>query len=502
MLIQFAVENYRSFRDRCVLSLRASGDVAPDAALFAHIAEVGPVARAVALYGANASGKSNLLRAMVAGARTAVRGTTAADSPLPQQPFKLALEAGRASVVEYVYAVGDKVLTYELVTQAGAVLAERLTQNLGGAEIPLFDRKAPDSNGTASIAFGPALHHGQDRAAFLEFVAAGTRPNQPLVAEALARNVHELRWATDWLRGLADSMPGQFGRDLGSDAEQHLARSLEDVGQRRTFVEQVVSRADAGIVGVAIERGPLAGTSLQIRSAETRVRYLQGRSTDVKQQAALFAAQSAAFATDRDPVRAAKGAADAAAQAAASAAHAQSLDRELSDANRALAAAVDSARTLRFDHAPSGTATFALDDESEGTVQLLTLANRLYDARKTHVPLLVDELESSLHPHLARHLLGLFREGDRGGRSQIIFTTHSPDLLDDSLVPIDGTWFVEKDAGGASHLHSLADFDAGQLERLKGQLRQGYLVGRFGGIPLLGDPAELVAADAVPRGAP
>ena len=75
--------------------------------------------------------------------------------------------------------------------------------------------------------------------------------------------------------------------------------------------------------------------------------------------------------------------------------------------------------------------------------------------------------------------------------SQLIFTTHDTNLLDARLLSPDGIWFVEKDRGGGSTLYSLAEFKSEQLDQLSDDLERGYLMGRFGAIPFLGDPERL-----------
>lgn len=140
---------------------------------------------------------------------------------------------------------------------------------------------------------------------------------------------------------------------------------------------------------------------------------------------------------------------------------------------------------LVFDHAGG---TLELDELSAGTRRLLTL----------HVAVLgtfggtpmIDEFNQSFHTALTRQLLELAIH-ERSAFGQLIFTTHDTNLLDAGLLGADGIWFVEKDADGASHLVSLAEFDPDELAALTGHLEEGYLQGRFGGVPFFGDPARL-----------
>jgi hypothetical protein len=100
----------------------------------------------------------------------------------------------------------------------------------------------------------------------------------------------------------------------------------------------------------------------------------------------------------------------------------------------------------------------------------------------------IDELERSMHPALARKLVETFLWSHRADTSQLIFTTHETHLLDLELLRRDGIWFVEKDLGGASALYSLADFKIRKDLRLE----KSYLQGRFGAIPFLGGIDHLI----------
>ena len=96
--------------------------------------------------------------------------------------------------------------------------------------------------------------------------------------------------------------------------------------------------------------------------------------------------------------------------------------------------------------------------------------------------LIVDELDSSLHPLLVRHLIRLFNNSeDNMHGAQLIVTTHDTTLLDSTLLRRDQIWFVEKNLEQASELFPLSDFSPRSNEALE----KGYLSGRYGGLPML-----------------
>jgi AAA15 family ATPase/GTPase len=96
---------------------------------------------------------------------------------------------------------------------------------------------------------------------------------------------------------------------------------------------------------------------------------------------------------------------------------------------------------------------------------------------------IIDELEESLHIQMQKTLLREFFE--HSNQSQIIFTTHNVQLLEEKIFRRDEIWFTEKSTDGASELFSLADFKP--KPRKDKSLINGYLNGAFGALPLIGD---------------
>ena len=127
--------------------------------------------------------------------------------------------------------------------------------------------------------------------------------------------------------------------------------------------------------------------------------------------------------------------------------------------------------------------------ESQGTLVWVSMLGPMLDSIRKGSVLLVDELDGSLHPHLVQHFVRLFQNRKTNPRcAQLIFNAHDPTILGDSgrrSLGRDQIWFTEKNADGATTLYSMADF------RPKGDeaLGRRYLQGRYGGVPVL-NPAE------------
>lgn len=129
---------------------------------------------------------------------------------------------------------------------------------------------------------------------------------------------------------------------------------------------------------------------------------------------------------------------------------------------------------------------FELDRESDGTIRMLEFIPAFRDVTLKNKVYIIDELERSIHPLLAKELVQKF-SFDNNTNGQLIFTTHESNLLDQSIFRQDEIWFVEKDLDGSTDLYSLSDFK----EHKTIDIRKGYLNGRYGSIPFIGNLRDL-----------
>lgn len=132
-------------------------------------------------------------------------------------------------------------------------------------------------------------------------------------------------------------------------------------------------------------------------------------------------------------------------------------------------------------------ANFEVDEESDGTRRIMDFIPALVGLAKTDKTYLIDEIDRSLHPELTQKILEVFYENTQNIESQLIVTTHESSLLDLSLLRRDEIWFVEKDKNGASQMYSLEQFKP----RHDKEVRKSYLQGRYGAIPFIANVGEL-----------
>lgn len=123
---------------------------------------------------------------------------------------------------------------------------------------------------------------------------------------------------------------------------------------------------------------------------------------------------------------------------------------------------------------------FEIDWESDGTKKIIELSLAFYLLKTTNAIVLIDELDSSLHPVMVRYLLQNCMDSEQ--QSQIITTLHNINLLTQELWRVDQIWFAEKTTDGRSKLYSLQQF----APRFDKKVLKDYLQGRYGAIPSLG----------------
>lgn len=138
-----------------------------------------------------------------------------------------------------------------------------------------------------------------------------------------------------------------------------------------------------------------------------------------------------------------------------------------------------------------GSASFELHEESQGTQRLYALAAPVLDVLKHGRLLIVDELDSSLHPLLVRRLVQMFHSTEFNPHgAQLLFTTHDTSLLDRTVFRRDQIWFTEKDRDQATRLYPLSDFSPRETEAWE----KGYLIGRYGAVPFFDEPVMPIQA--------
>lgn len=120
---------------------------------------------------------------------------------------------------------------------------------------------------------------------------------------------------------------------------------------------------------------------------------------------------------------------------------------------------------------------FDFGSESDGTRRLFDLIPILQSNEKDIV-IFIDEIDRSLHTNLTYNFIKLFLSMNNNS-SQLVVTTHDSNLLNQKLLRRDEIWFVSKDEKKSSKIYSLDEFQV----RYDKEIRKAYLSGRYGAVP-------------------
>jgi len=425
MLVEFRVSNFRSFRDEQVLSFVASRDTS----LSKNTTAIDGLTllRAAAIYGPNASGKSNLIAAMDVMRELVLTSTTReVGSGFAVAPFALDKEMkGKPSTFEASFYHNDIRYQYGFTASNVRIHDEWLFAYPKGRARLWYERTLDEKQRTI-WKYGPHLKGDKRR------IAAKTRDDALFLSVAAQWNHKQLKdTAYNWFR---DQLRVISSRDV---LRQVTARMILDWEADATrddlkspFVE-LLRKADLGIHALRVE---------ELEVDLQTMRILDDDIPDAMQKKVIAHLQA-------NPP----------------------LDIQMIHRDE------DTELEMRL----------PLREESDGTRRFFQLMGPFFQTVSLGFTVFVDELETSMHPLLARELVEYVQNvGDPASQAQLIFATHDTTLLDPELLRRDQIWFTEKDKHGATQLHSL--FDYKERRPRKGEaLQKGYLAGRYGAIPVL-----------------
>ncbi|MDR2791987.1 MAG: ATP-binding protein [Tannerellaceae bacterium] len=145
-------------------------------------------------------------------------------------------------------------------------------------------------------------------------------------------------------------------------------------------------------------------------------------------------------------------------------------------------------RTLRLNHSSKRgeQVPFLMAEESDGTLRLLELLPVFRDICSEERVYVIDEIERGVHPNLIKELVSKFAT-DGNTKGQLIFTTHGVPLLDESVFRKDEIWFANKGVDNSTDLYSLSAFKKHDTK----DIGKNYLSGRYEAVPLTGNLQDL-----------
>ncbi len=451
MLIQFSVSNYTSFKDEVLLNMiPAKSRNMNDHIIIDKKGKSIEVLPLVTIYGANASGKTNLVKA-ISFMQNIVLSGTRPDMVTGLVPHKLDPQSDQnPGRFEIVFKHDGVLYTYGFVISAKVVLEEWLFAYYTSQESTLFERVT--NNNKIDVYPGKRLIDDVEGADFIKFISKGTRPNQLFLTEANEKNIEILKPVIHWFRDHLHIVgPDSMYNSLTVRA--HTDHSFID------YISKFLNIADTGIKQITCE-------SEEFDAKKHLTDLPEGFRTQIVNDLNKSEFKNLFIQTPETSMTILK----------------DGLDD--SSSLKMLRLKTEHIRT------DGVSALFDTNEESDGTRRLMELAPMLLDIWDRDRVFIIDEIDRSLHTHLSRLFIQTCLAGviEKKARGQFIMTTHDTNLLDRSLLRRDEILFMEKDRAGASHLTSLAEYKVSEGLNYE----NGYLNGRFGAIPYVGNINELL----------
>jgi AAA15 family ATPase/GTPase len=445
MLIQFTVSNFLSFKNEVSLNMAPAKSRSMKNHIITDVnnkkVNVLPIG---AIYGANASGKTNLINAIACSRNLIINGTRG-DSSTEITPFLLDSKTEiQPSRFEFIFKHDGIVYTYGFVASSSRIHEEWLFAYYSKQESLIFERMT-EENGKTVFEPGNRFVSEVGGKKPLGYIAEFIRPNQLFLTEAaVEKNVEFLKPVIHWFRDhLTIIRPNSKYKFLTLKAHRdhnfinYLSDFLKVAG---TGVDQIECESEEFDPNKHLTEFPEDFRNDILSN-------LQNKKTE--QLLIRGPKMSATICIEENRP-------------------AQFL-------------------SLKMLHKRSDGTSVLFDpsDESDGTRRLMDLAPALQDIWQRDQVYIIDEIDRSLHTHIAKLFIETCLKGvvEKGARGQIIMTTHDTNLLDRNMLRKDEIWLMEKDRSGSSHLSSLAEYKVSDGLNYE----NGYLNGRFGAIPYIGD---------------
>lgn len=431
MILRATFENIYSFKEETSISFVAGkGTVHPGHVSRARRRDDISALKLGVIYGANASGKSNVIKAMALLQQIAVGKFPTADF----EPFKLSSPVNPVSKIEVEFKTGGRYFAYGTEFSVNGIREEWLYEINSRNDRLVFAR---NTNRDGNVFEYGDIHGDASVAQFVGFLGEGTPVRKSFLSEYVERNGRGLcaiKTAFQWFAsGLRIIFPATRFRGISFNAEQD--RKFHD------STRKLLQYFNTGIVD--IRRFPVRSkeeTSLPERLLDKII----GSSTPGR--TALVAAPESNECYFFDFKE---------------------------DGSYSILKQKAVHRNERGEEV-----VFEMDEESDGSIRLLDFIPMLIDLDRNEADYMIDELDRSLHPLLSQKLIECYlHELSPERDTQLIISTHECNLLNLEMIRSDEVWFVEKDKYGASRLVSLAEY------KPRENIRKGYLQGRYSAIP-------------------
>lgn len=393
MIKSIVIQNFRSIKSKVLLDLTKSSRKKATLQNYLNAGSF-DISASTVIYGANASGKSNILRALKALQFLLLNSAKfTPDEPIPSyEPFRLVKDTVSAPVFLKVEFIIDSVRYFYSVSYTRLQIeSEKLTYYPNGREALLFDR-----------VHGKDIVFGEYYIGEKKIIEKLTLPNQLFLSKATENNAESCLPVFHYFKSKLRVYPflNQYNESelkrfyvkrLASDPSSNFSRKMSTL----------ICALDTGIQSItARETDWTNNPSFSVLPENLRTKTQENYKYEVKTIHNFY------------------------------------------DENNSII----------------GTAEFDLSEESVGTRSLLPLAGIILDSLDRGSVLVIDEFEKNLHPLIVSYLIKLFStQFTNPNRAQLLFATHDSSQLNDEIFNRDQIWFTQKNEFGETELFRCSD---------------------------------------------
>lgn len=439
MLLEFQVENYLSFREKATLNMIASSSATSKKESLDSVINIGKykILSSAALYGANASGKSNFLAAihfmrdfiLVSAHQTQI------DKKIKNSHFKFNSACdNQPSTFEMVFLVRgveyenisqDVVFRYGFQVDRSKVCAEWLFGRFTTQESRLFSRVGDEIIIGDKFIEGKKVYKATGKIAkttlFLSLIDYIKGENTLITSKII-----------DWVSKVVNLSP---------IADSRYSGITSDIMSNKDMKKQI------------IQAFCLADICIEDFKVEKELIDLETLPIDIKSDIEKHGSQ---------PIHKIS---------------VKSFHKKYNKDKEEIGI-----EQLDFDK-----------EESAGSQKFFAIIGPILDALKIGLVIVIDEIDARLHPKLCELLIRLFNSKKTNiNNAQLIFATHNTLIMHRRMLRRDQIYFVEKDKHGESELYSLLDY---KKVRSDASYDKDYLLGKYGAIPFLGDFESFLVGD-------
>jgi AAA15 family ATPase/GTPase len=444
MLIRFIAKNIFSFKDETEFNLFPN----KSQGLQHHKVRIGDFdfLRYSAIYGANGSGKSNLIKAISFLETLVEEGKFPSDSG--DLKFKLNDDNLKAPIslgIEFI-TYGESFF-YTITFNESIILYESLSKSNRIDDILVFERSL--ENEIQEIKFHEDYYKTDKEKLFAEVLSEKLIQKNELLITFLSKKYPEdfksaysaFKWFDETLVIIKpDARPGG------------IAQILDEEPTIKEFANKFIPSLNTGISKIEIEKKKFEEFLGESGDAKLKRKIIEDLKSNPNKLSILTNSETGEEVT------------------------------LVYENNEVFAKRL----VTKHQNSSGESRDFNLGQESDGTRRLIDYIPAFQGIISDNKVFIIDEIERSIHPMTIKEIITKLAL-DESVKGQLIFSTHESNLLDQSIFRTDEIWFTQKDFDGSSKIYSLSDFKIHNTINIE----NGYLKGRFGGIPFLSNLKDL-----------